>query len=107
MQVPTKGPLNEAKDLVGKRIVTSFKELTRRYFANLEGVPTASEDLGWRGKLRTEIRRIGGSVETACALGAADGIVDLVGMSITAAQFVFLIWAKSQSMVQNREKRCD
>ena len=84
VQVPTKGPLKEAKDLVGKRIVTSFKGLTRSYFADLEGVPTSSVDSGWREKLETQIRRIGGSVETACALGAADGIVDLVGTSITA-----------------------
>lgn len=86
VQVPANGPLNEAKDLVGKKVVTSFKELTRRYFAELEGVSgleTANEVLVWRKELETNIKRIGGSVETACALGAADGIVDLVGMLIT------------------------
>lgn len=31
-------------------------------------------------KLRTNIKYVGGSVEAACALGVADGIVDLVGM---------------------------
>lgn len=31
--------------------------------------------------LRTKIIELSGSVEAACALGVADGIVDLVGMS--------------------------
>ena len=30
-------------------------------------------------KLKTRIKYVGGSVEAACALGVADGIVDLVG----------------------------
>jgi ATP phosphoribosyltransferase len=30
-------------------------------------------------KLRTKIIELSGSVEAACALGVADGIVDLVG----------------------------
>ena len=34
-----------------------------------------------RTSLRTRIKHMGGSVEAACALGVADGIVDLVGES--------------------------
>jgi ATP phosphoribosyltransferase len=30
--------------------------------------------------LKTKIKYVGGSVEAACALGVADGSVDLVGM---------------------------
>ncbi|KAJ2723141.1 ATP phosphoribosyltransferase (ATP-PRTase) (ATP-PRT) [Coemansia sp. Benny D115] len=59
-----------AEDLVGKRIVTSFINLTRQRFAELEGV---SED-----KMTTQVRFVSGSVEAACGLGLADGIVDLV-----------------------------
>ena len=59
------------ESLAGKRIATSFPNLTRRFFAPYE---TATP---------TEIRRISGSVEVACALGLADGIVDLVETGAT------------------------
>lgn len=80
VQVPAKGPLNEPKDLLGKNIVTSYDGLTRRYFARLEEQEgLVNEDVSGRGQLKTEIDHASGSVETACALGVADGIVDLVG----------------------------
>ncbi|KAJ2559834.1 ATP phosphoribosyltransferase (ATP-PRTase) (ATP-PRT) [Coemansia sp. RSA 1933] len=60
-----------ARDLVGKRIVTSFINLTRQRFAELEGVDDPM-------KIRTQVRFVSGSVEAACGLGLADGIVDLV-----------------------------
>ncbi|KAJ2401286.1 ATP phosphoribosyltransferase (ATP-PRTase) (ATP-PRT) [Coemansia sp. RSA 2559] len=63
--------VKEAKDLVGKRIVTSFINLTRQRFADLEGV-------GDPMKIKTQVRFVSGSVEAACGLGLADGIVDLV-----------------------------
>lgn len=74
VQVPEKGAITEAKQLVGKNVVTSFTALSRQFFAGLEGVTARSEPL------KTKIKYIGGSVEAACALGVADGIVDLVGM---------------------------
>ena len=84
VQVPERGLLEEPKDLVGKNIVTSFTGLTARYFADLEGVSREargedSDEIFLRKKLRTRIKYVGGSVEAACALGVADGIVDLVG----------------------------
>jgi ATP phosphoribosyltransferase len=55
--------------------------LAQEYFARLEleqeGV-TETTQLAGR-KLRTKIIELSGSVEAACALGVADGIVDLVG----------------------------
>ncbi|PLN75466.1 DNA mismatch repair protein Msh3 [Aspergillus taichungensis] len=71
VQVPVKGDITEAKQLVGRNIVTSFTGLTGAFFSKLEGVSDVSD-------LRTDIKYVGGSVEAACALGVADGIVDLV-----------------------------
>ncbi|KAJ1644379.1 ATP phosphoribosyltransferase (ATP-PRTase) (ATP-PRT) [Coemansia erecta] len=59
-----------AGDLVGKRIVTSFINLTKEKFAELEGVSV--------DRMSTQVRFVSGSVEAACGLGLADGIVDLV-----------------------------
>ncbi|KAG5368677.1 ATP phosphoribosyltransferase [Yarrowia sp. C11] len=70
VQVPEKGPYTDAKQLIGKSIVTSFTSLAEEYFAELEGVPVKD--------ITTNIKFVGGSVEAACALGVADGIVDLV-----------------------------
>ncbi len=73
IQVPEHGPYTEPKQLVGKTIVSSFTELTREYFAKLEGIDLTKGD-----KLQTKIKYVGGSVEASCALGVADGIADLV-----------------------------
>lgn len=86
VQAPQKGTYATSRDLIGKNIGTSFVHLAREYFARLE----AEED-GVNGevngdghslpsrKLKTKIVELSGSVEAACALGVADGIVDLVG----------------------------
>ncbi|KAJ2780639.1 ATP phosphoribosyltransferase (ATP-PRTase) (ATP-PRT) [Coemansia javaensis] len=72
VQVPVaSGHVRTAADLVGKRIVTSFINLTRQRFAELEGVADPAQ-------IRTQVRFVSGSVEAACGLGLADGIVDLV-----------------------------
>ncbi|PGG96516.1 ATP phosphoribosyltransferase [Blastomyces parvus] len=68
VQVPEKGSITDPKQLVGKNVVTSFTGLTQAYFAKLEG----------KGTPTTKVKYVGGSVEAACALGVADGIVDLV-----------------------------
>ncbi|KAK2800015.1 ATP phosphoribosyltransferase (ATP-PRTase) (ATP-PRT) [Emmonsiellopsis sp. PD_5] len=68
VQVPEKGSLTDPAQLVGKNVVTSFTGLAQAYFKKLEG----------NEKLSTKIKYVGGSVEAACALGVADGIVDLV-----------------------------
>ena len=88
VQVPEKGPYLNPNELIGKNIVTSFTALTARYFAQLEGVPLEGngsigvDDFAVRRKLATRIKYVGGSVEAACALGVADGIVDLVGKNL-------------------------
>ena len=102
VQVPEKGEVRDARDLVGKNVVTSFVGLTERYFAKLEGlgreevngevgsqrtgveVGSGKGEASVRGRLRTKIKFVGGSVEAACALGVADGVVDLVGRVILA-----------------------
>ncbi|OAA59015.1 ATP phosphoribosyltransferase [Niveomyces insectorum RCEF 264] len=81
VQVPEKGSYAEPSDLIGKNIGTSFVHLAEEYFARLEqaqdGAAAAAAPLTPR-KLRTKIVELSGSVEAACALGVADGIVDLV-----------------------------
>lgn len=82
VQVPEKGAIQTPEQLVGKNIVTSFTNLAENYFRKLE--ENASNSNGEsngdsKTKLRTNIKYVGGSVEAACALGVADGIVDLVG----------------------------
>ncbi|KAL1921179.1 uncharacterized protein VTP21DRAFT_10895 [Calcarisporiella thermophila] len=71
VQTPTKGAVRTVEDLVGKRVVTSFENLAKNFFDKLEKAQG-----GAGGK--TEITYVSGSVEAACALGLADGIVDLV-----------------------------
>lgn len=82
VQVPKDGPYTSAKDLVGKRIRTTFVGLTSKYFAQLEALEVngTPENHARTGKpLQTSIRAMTGSVESSCALGMADGVVDLVG----------------------------
>ncbi|KAL2122687.1 hypothetical protein VTJ04DRAFT_3142 [Mycothermus thermophilus] len=80
VQVPAKGEYRESKDLIGKNICTSFVHLAHDFFARLEmeqdGITDPAQVEG--RKLRTKIIELSGSVEAACALGVADGIVDLV-----------------------------
>jgi ATP phosphoribosyltransferase len=68
VQVPESGSIQTVEDLAGKRIVTSFEVLAKEYFGKLD------DRLQLSGENRTQIEYVGGSVETACALGLADGI---------------------------------
>ena len=68
VQVPEHGEVQEVEQLCGKKIATSFDHLTGRYF----------EELDAKVGRKTAIEYLNGSVETACALGLAAGIVDLV-----------------------------
>ncbi|KAF7768024.1 hypothetical protein Agabi119p4_7267 [Agaricus bisporus var. burnettii] len=72
VQVPESGPIKTVEDLAGKRVVTSFKLLAGQYFEKLDDRLQLVEGQ------RTKVSFVGGSVEAACALGLADGIVDLV-----------------------------
>ncbi|KIW51264.1 ATP phosphoribosyltransferase [Exophiala xenobiotica] len=82
VQVPEKGTIQKVQDLVGKNIVTSFTGLAEDYFARLEGMGSRKESINGTEspvpKLKTKVKFVGGSVEAACALGVADGIIDLV-----------------------------
>jgi ATP phosphoribosyltransferase len=79
VQVPEKGKYEKPSDLIGKNIGTSFVHLSEDYFATLEAEADATNGDRPKRKLRTKIIELSGSVEAACALGVADGIVDLVG----------------------------
>lgn len=79
VQVPEKGPIMKPEELVGKNIVSSFVNLAEKYFADLESKHGAPATNGDSTATKTTIKYVGGSVEAACALGVADGIVDLVG----------------------------
>lgn len=72
VQVPEKSDIKPVEWLSDWRVVTSFEVLAGEYF----GV------LGTRLRLasdsRTKITYVRGSVEAACALTLADGVVDLV-----------------------------
>jgi len=74
VQVPEAGPIKTVDDLAGKRVVTSFEVLAGDFFNRVDskmGLTTS--------ETKTKIEYVGGSVEAACSLGLADGIVDLVG----------------------------
>ncbi|KAI9443013.1 ATP phosphoribosyltransferase [Lactarius indigo] len=73
VQVPEAAPVQSVDALAGKRIVTSFEVLAGRFFADVDKRAGIESD-----DARTQIEYVGGSVEAACALGLADGIVDLV-----------------------------
>jgi ATP phosphoribosyltransferase len=71
---PKSDPKKKPIDLSGSRIVTSFPNLTKKYFDKLD-----TKDR------KTSIKYVSGSVEAACGLGLADAIVDLVETGTTAA----------------------
>lgn len=81
VQVPETGPYQTPESLIGKNICTSFIHLAEDYFQRLEAAGSGSNAPNGTsaGKLKTNIKYVGGSVEASCALGVADGIVDLVG----------------------------
>lgn len=84
-----------AESLAGKRIVTSFPVITQKFFAGYEQL----------GK-PTHIKCISGSVEAACGLGLADGIVDLVetGTTMKAAglEEVAVVMKSQAVLIANR-----
>lgn len=76
VQVPVTGPIQTLEGLSGARIATSFEVLAGELFNGPNGVDAKV------GKGKTSVEYVGGSVEAACALGMADGIVDLVGKRV-------------------------
>ncbi|KAF2842838.1 HisG-domain-containing protein [Patellaria atrata CBS 101060] len=79
VQVPENGTIERPEQLLGKNVVTSFTHLAEAYFRKLEErVYGAQMNGDSQSRPKTSIKYVGGSVEAACALGVADGIVDLV-----------------------------
>lgn len=81
VQVPEHhSSLKTPEDLVGRKVATSFDVLAKRYFTELDAQVNEKrrQSTGMSEPLQTQIEYVGGSVEAACALGVADGIVDLV-----------------------------
>jgi len=66
IQTPIKDGVKDVKQLVGKRIATSFPNSTRKFFDTMDP------------EHKTVISSVSGSVEVSCALGLSDGIVDLI-----------------------------
>ena len=66
--------MQSARDLVGKRVVTSFEHLATEYFRKLDAAAEIKESSNDGDSKKTEVQYISGSVEAACALGLADAI---------------------------------
>jgi ATP phosphoribosyltransferase len=73
VQAPIIDQIKNVGDLAGKRIVTSFPDLTAAYF----------KDIDARKGTTTKVKFVSGSVEAACGLGLADAVVDLVETGTT------------------------
>ena len=73
VQAPTSSNVADVRTLAGKRIVTSFPTLAKKFFDPID------VEMG----VSTSISFINGSVEAACGLGLADAIVDLVETGTT------------------------
>ncbi|PRP81315.1 hypothetical protein PROFUN_04550 [Planoprotostelium fungivorum] len=71
IQAPKRSNIKSANELAGKRIVTSFPNLTKKFFQELDSTK------------ETTVRYVSGSVEVACPLGVADAVVDLVESGAT------------------------
>lgn len=97
MQAPVAAGFKHPSELAGKRIVTSFPNVTKKYFAQFEkdGEHTGKFALFYHAQLIDPsncctliviiigIKYVSGSVEAACGLGLADAIVDLVETGTT------------------------
>jgi len=73
VQAQSSKNITDVKTLAGKRIVTSFPNLTKKYFDPIDA------EMG----VTTKIKFVSGSVEAACGLGLADAVVDLVETGTT------------------------
>ena len=80
LQVPNEhATTKRAGDYQGARIVTSFPNVAKKFFAPLDAAAAAANPAA----KPTEIRYLSGSVEAACGLGLADAVVDLVETGTT------------------------
>src|SRR6476660_8691855 len=93
--VPDDSPIDNARELGGKRVATSFPNVTRRYLAE--------------HKADVHLVNLGGSVEIMITLGVADAIVDLVETGSTLAANRLRVLAEigryESVLIQNKAKR--
>ena len=93
--VPEDSPVKTPSDLAGKRVATSFPNVTQRYLKEHQA--------------DAHLVTLGGSVEIMTTLGVADAIVDLVetGSTLAANRLRILsdIGKYETILVQNREQR--
>jgi len=73
VQAPVANNIEDVEMLAGKRIVTSFPALTKKFFDPIDA----------KKGVQTKINFVSGSVEAACSLGLADAVVDLVETGTT------------------------
>lgn len=102
VQTPQKDHISNPMQLAGKRIVTSFPNITRTYFEALEKEADTKP---------TKIRYVSGSVEAACTLGLADAIVDLIetGTTMKAAglELIYTILETEAVLIANPKSKKD
>jgi ATP phosphoribosyltransferase len=93
--VPEDGDVKSPKDLSGRRIATSFPNVTTRFLGE--------------NKAKAHLVNLSGSVEIMIALGVADAIVDLVetGSTLAANRLRILteIGRYQTVLVQNKQQR--
>lgn len=97
---PEANKISNAAGLVGKRLCTSFPNLTKKFFTKLENA---------EGKCSTQVKFVSGSVEAACSLGLSDGVVDLVesGTTMKAAglELIDVIMETQAVLIGNKKLR--
>jgi ATP phosphoribosyltransferase len=93
--VPDSSPIQSGADLDGKRIATSFPNVTRRFLSQHQA--------------DAHLVELSGSVEIMISLGVADAIVDLVetGSTLAANRLRVLtdIGSYETVLIQNRQQR--
>ena len=93
--VPEDSPVTQPSQLNGKRVATSFPNVTQRYLRE--------------HKAEAHLVRLGGSVEIMITLGVADAIVDLVetGSTLAANRLRILteIGRYESVLIQNKARR--
>eukprot|EP01040_Poterioochromonas_malhamensis_P008068 gene8068-8722_t len=97
VQAPISSKIKDPSELSGKRIVTSFPNLTRAFFDKYD-----------TPERKTHIKYVSGSVEAACGLGLADAVVDLVetGTTMKAAGLEIISEVLKSEAVLISSKTC-
>jgi len=73
VQAPVVDNIQSVEALAGKRVATSFINVTSQFFKEYDD----------KAGTKTEVSFVSGSVEAACGLGLADAVVDLVETGTT------------------------